>query len=182
MSGKKTILLDLDLRKPKVHLGFNHDNTFGMSSLIVNNKKLEECIKHSEIENLDFITAGPIPPNPSELLLSTNYKLILEQLKEKYDVIITDNPPIGLVSDGIKNLSESDIPIYVFKSNFSKRNYVFRLRELIELKQVTKLNVILNSVDNNRRSNYGYGYYEENEKVFTSKKPLGRRIIDFFRQ
>lgn len=182
MSGKKTILLDLDLRKPKVHFGFNHDNTFGMSSLIVNNKTLEECIKHSEIENLDFITAGPIPPNPSELLLSTNYKLILEQLKEKYDVIITDNPPIGLVSDGIKNLSESDIPIYVFKSNFSKRNYVFRLRELIELKQVTKLNVILNSVDNNRRSNYGYGYYEENEKVFTSKKPLGRRIIDFFRK
>jgi capsular exopolysaccharide synthesis family protein len=82
MSGKKTILLDLDMRKPKVHLGLNAENVYGMSGLIINQFTLEQCIQHSSLENLDFITAGPIPPNPSELLLSGRFKEIVEQLKE----------------------------------------------------------------------------------------------------
>lgn len=170
MSGKKTILLDLDLRKPKIHLGMNGSNTFGMSGLIVNQFSMEQCIQHSQIENLDFITAGPIPPNPSELLLSNRFKEIVEELKKSYDVIIIDNPPIGLVSDGIKNLTEADIPIYVFKSHYSKRNFAFRVKELFEMQQLDKLNVILNGVQKTKGSTYGYGYgygygYYDGEEV-----------------
>ncbi|MEY4522402.1 MAG: hypothetical protein RIT10_1587, partial [Bacteroidota bacterium] len=143
MSGKKTILLDLDMRKPKVHLGLNADNVYGMSGLIINQFSLEQCIQHSLLENLDFITAGPIPPNPSELLLSGRFKEIVEKLKETYDTIIIDNPPIGLVSDGIKILTDADIPIYVFKSHYSKRNFAFRVKELFEMKQLDRLNVVL---------------------------------------
>jgi tyrosine-protein kinase Etk/Wzc len=80
MSGKKTVILDLDMRKPKVHLGFDADNTYGMSSLIVGQCTLEQCIKHSSVEGFDFITAGPIPPNPSELLLSKGYQNIIKEL------------------------------------------------------------------------------------------------------
>jgi tyrosine-protein kinase Etk/Wzc len=164
MSGKKTIILDLDMRKPKIHIGMNADNEHGMSTLIVGHSSLEQCVKSSEIEGLDFITAGPVPPNPSELLLSVRFREIQEELKEIYDVIIIDNPPIGLVSDGVRILTESDIPIYVFKANYSKRNFALRVKELFEMKQIDRLNVVLNSVDMSRSNygyGYGYGYYEE---------------------
>ncbi len=158
MSGKKTVLLDLDLRKPKVHLGLDVDNGVGMSSLIVNQATLAECIHHSKVENLDFITAGPIPPNPSELLLSKRFAEIVEELKKMYDVVIIDNPPVGLVSDGIKNLTDADIPIYVFKSHYSKRIFANRLKELFTMQQLKSLNVILNGVKSSRSGGYGYGY------------------------
>ncbi len=166
MSGKKTIILDLDLRKPKIHVGLNANNDFGMSGLIINEFSIDQCIQKSTVENLHFITAGPIPPNPSELLLSNRFKEIVDELKLSYDVIVIDNPPIGLVSDGIKNLTESDIPIYIFKSHYSKRNFAFRVKELFEMKQLDKLNVILNgvSVSKNSGYGYGYGYYEAGEQ------------------
>ena len=158
MSGKKTILLDLDLRKPKVHLGFDVDNAHGMSSLIVGHSTIDECIKKSAIPELDFITAGPIPPNPSELILSQGYQDVIDELKKLYDVVIIDNPPVGLVSDGVRNLTEADIPIYVFKSQYSKRNFASRIEELFEVQQLKSLNVILNGVKSNNGSAYGYGY------------------------
>jgi len=136
MSGKKTILLDLDLRKPKIHLGMGVTNDSGMSSLISKQFELKDCIKQSNIENLYFITAGPIPPNPSELLLSDRFKEIVEELKTQFDVIIIDNPPIGLVSDGIKILTDADIPIYVFKSHYSKRIFAHRVKELFDMNQL----------------------------------------------
>ena len=158
MSGKKTVLLDLDLRKPKIHLGMNVDNINGMSSLIVGQSKMEDCIHSTGLENLDFITAGPTPPNPSELLLSDSFKNIVEELKTLYDVVIIDNPPVGLVSDGVRNLTEADIPIYVFKSHYSKRNFANRVRELFEVQQLKSLNVILNGLQTSKSSTYGYGY------------------------
>lgn len=173
MSGKKTIIVDLDLRKPKVHMGFNVPNTNGMSNLIIKHSTLDECIRHSEIENLDFITAGEVPPNPSELILSDEFKEILEKLKERYDSIIIDNPPVGLVSDGIQILANADIPIYIFKANYSKRIFSERVRELFEVQQLKSLNVILNGVEPSRNGYgygygygygaYGQGYYEEDE-------------------
>ncbi len=158
MSGKKTVLLDLDLRKPKIHLGMNVDNIDGMSSLIVGQSKMEDCIHSTGLENFDFITAGPTPPNPSELLLSDRFKAIIEELKLMYDVVIIDNPPVGLVSDGVRNLTDSDIPIYVFKSHYSKRNFANRVKELFEVQQLKSLNVILNGLQMSKSSAYGYGY------------------------
>ena len=152
MSGKTTVLLDLDLRKPKVHLGLDSENGLGMSSLIVGQAEIDDCIKQSKIKGFDFITAGPIPPNPSELLLSDRFKEIVAELKKRYDVVIIDNPPVGLVSDGIRNLSDADIPIYVFKSHYSKRNFAQRVKELFEMQQLKSLNVILNGISTSRGS------------------------------
>jgi len=186
MSGKKTIVIDLDLRKPKVHLGFNVTNDFGVSNLIIKETDLDTCIHHSEVQNLDFITAGPIPPNPSELILSDEFKNILEQLKAKYDMIIIDNPPVGLVSDGIQILANADIPIYIFKANYSKRNFTERVTELFEVQQLKSLNVILNGIEPiKRRYGYGYGYgytygYGYGSGYFADedeKKPWYKRIF-----
>ena len=185
MSGKKTILLDLDLRKPKIHLGLGVTNEAGMSSLISKQFEVKDCIKQSKLENLYFITAGPIPPNPSELLLSDRFKDIVLELKSQFDVIIMDNPPIGLVSDGIKILTEADIPIYVFKSHYSKRIFAHRVKELFDMNQLTKLNVILNGISNVRRSDYGYGYgygngyYEESQK---SNKSIKARLLNLIKR
>lgn len=190
MSGKRTIVLDLDLRKPKIHLGFNTNNDNGMSNLIVNQISLMECIRKSEIENLDFITAGPVPPNPSELILSKDFQNILEKIKSMYEIVIIDNPPVGLVSDGVQILASSDIPIYVFKANYSKRIFAERVIELFEVQQLKSLNVILNGVVPGRGGygydygyNYGYGYgsgyYYEDKDL--NKKTLIQRILYFLR-
>jgi len=182
MSGKKTILIDLDLRKPKVHLGFNVQNINGMSNLIIGACSLEDAIHKAVAENLDFITAGSIPPNPSELLLSQRFHEIIEELKLKYDVIVIDNPPIGLVSDGVKLLTDADIPIYIFKSHYSKRNFANRVKELFEMQQLTSLNVVLNGMKNDKNSMYGYGYgygsgYVDEDMTKYTQKSKWRRIF-----
>jgi len=156
-SGKRCIVLDLDLRKPKVHIGFNIDNQFGMSQVLSGIIPLKETIRHSNIENLDFITAGPIPPNPSDLIQSTQLNDSITELKASYDFIFIDNPPIGIVSDGLNVLSQADIPIYVFKANYSKRRFADQLMNLFEIQKIDKINVILNAVPENRAL-YGYGF------------------------
>jgi hypothetical protein len=81
-SGKRVIILDLDMRKPKIHLGFGVENISGMSTLLIDKDTLENCVRHSSLEGLDFITAGPIPPNPSELIISPRMLELVEELKQ----------------------------------------------------------------------------------------------------
>lgn len=167
MNGKKTVLLDLDLRKPKIHIGLNSSNDKGMSTLLSNQHTLEECIQKSPLENLDFIPAGPNPPNPSELVLSSNMDQTLERLKELYDVIIIDNPPIGIVTDGMNIFSKADCSIYVFKAGYSKQTFAYRVRSLHESKKIKSLNVLLNGSGPTGGYGYGYGYggyYEDEPK------------------
>ena len=166
-SGKKTVIIDLDLRKPKIHLGANVDNLKGVSNILCDTYTVKECIKKTPIPELDIITAGPIPPNPSELILSPKFDTFLETLKTEYDIIIIDNPPVGLVSDGLKTLSKADIPIYIFKANYSGRQFIEKVKELEKIQKIKHLNVILNGLKVSKgRSGYGYGYgyggyYEE---------------------
>jgi len=165
-SGKKIVVIDLDLRKPKLHHGFNSENTNGMSNFISGLSTFNEVIQHSTINNLDFITSGLIPPNPSELIQSDAFKTILSDLKERYDMILIDNPPVGIVSDGIHILAQADIPIYVFKANYSKRVFAERVEELFKVQKLKSLNVILNGTENNN-SIYGYGYqYSYNDSGY----------------
>ncbi len=114
-------------------------------------------MRNSEIEGLDFITAGPIPPNPSELIIRGNLDQLLEDFKKDYDLILIDNPPVGVVSDGVIIMNKADCPIYVFRSNYSKRIFTDRVAELLSADKVSKLFVLLNGVDL-KRNGYGYGY------------------------
>lgn len=157
LSGKRTILIDLDLRKPKVHLGFDVSNESGMSTVLSGRDDLKNCIRNSEIEGLDFITAGPIPPNPSELIINKKIEQIIEQLEGEYDQVIIDNPPIGLISDGLHIFNMVDIPIYIFRANYSKRNFSSRLNELVDEGKIKNLAIILNGFTSTRKG-YGYGY------------------------
>jgi len=160
-SGKKVVIIDLDMRKPKIHVGFNATNIIGMSTLLIGKDTIENAIQHSNLENLDFITAGPIPPNPSELIIGKKMDEIIAELKTTYDTIIIDNPPVGLVSDGIAMIQKADYPIYIFRADYSKRNFIQNVDRLFNEANIKRLSVILNGVDIERKNygyNYGYGY------------------------
>lgn len=189
-SGKKVVVIDLDMRKPKIHVGFGVDNIKGMSTLLIEKDTIENCILHSEQDGLDFITAGPIPPNPSELIINGKLDIIVDELKKTYDMVIIDNPPVGLVTDGIPIIQKADYPLYIFKANYSKKNFIQNVDRLINENNVPKLSVILNGVDMETRGygyNYGYGYgygygggtyggYYTDEGV-TSEKSIFKRIF-----
>ena len=98
-TGKKVVIIDLDMRKPKIHIGFGVKNDKGMSEILVGKNVISECIKNSPLKNLDFITAGTLPPNPSELIVSNEFESTINKLKKNYDLIVIDNPPVGLVTD-----------------------------------------------------------------------------------
>ncbi|MBI4932041.1 MAG: polysaccharide biosynthesis tyrosine autokinase [Bacteroidetes bacterium] len=160
-SGKKVIVIDLDMRKPKIHLGFGAENTKGMSTMLIGRDALDDCIQHSSFENLDFITAGPIPPNPSELIISKKMDEMIAYLKTKYDFIVLDTPPVGLVTDGVAVIQKVDYPLYIFRSEYSKRNFIQNLDRLYNENHIKKISAILNGVDIDRKSygyNYGYGH------------------------
>lgn len=157
MSQQRVVVLDLDLRKPKVHRGFGVENTVGISSLLIGKTTLDKAIQHSEIPTLDFITSGPIPPNPSELILSERFDELLEQLKQKYDVVVFDTPPVGLITDGIIAMKKATLPIYVVRAGYSKQNSIQLINRLYSGNQFTKLSVVLNGMG--AKGSYAYGDY-----------------------
>ena len=182
-SGKKVIVLDLDMRKPKIHIGFGVNNNEGMSTLLIKKSKLEDCINPSELEGLDFITAGPIPPNPAELIINGEIDKLVTELKKTYDTIIIDNPPVGLVTDGLSIIKKADFPIYVFKANYSKKHFTDNAERIIKDNKVSKLSIVLNNIDTQKSTygkGYGYGYttyggyyteeQEDKKKRFSFKK------------
>jgi capsular exopolysaccharide synthesis family protein len=139
---------------------------------------VEECIQSTELENLDFIPAGPIPPNPSELILSGVFAELIKKLEQLYDVIIIDTPPVGLVTDGIHALKIATIPIYIFRADFSRKAFLKNVNRLAKVNKLNNLSLILNSTKNRNAENYGYdkGYYEGTK---SSKKRYLKGIFHF---
>jgi tyrosine-protein kinase Etk/Wzc len=194
-SNKKVIIIDLDLRKPKIHTGFGAANKTGMSTILSGKTGVEECIQKSMLPNLDFITAGIVPPNPSELIISARMDEALDQLKSLYDYVIIDNPPIGVVSDGMKSLQVADFPIYVFKSGVSKRFFIEGLERLLNENSIRRISYVLNGVTmgsfgygnrgfsgSNQRFGYGYGYgYYDEETELQQKTTFLRRVLNTVR-
>jgi capsular exopolysaccharide synthesis family protein len=199
-SDKKVIVMDFDLRKPKIHLGFGVENKKGVSTILMGLNDIDNCIQHSTIDNLDFVTAGPVPPNPAELMLNKRMFDLVDYLKTKYDYILIDNPPIGIVTDGMKSLLLADYPIYIFKANHSKRVFVQNVDRLIEDSGLKKLAIVLNSVEPQYSGysygkgaaygagygygygyayGYGYGYYDEDHLKPVKKKFFLDRFSDF---
>ncbi len=157
LNGKKVVLLDLDLRKPKVHLSFNAHNKAGMSTILIGKDSYKDCLIKTDFELFDIIPSGPTPPNPAELANSQAFDNLLEELKQDYDIIIIDTPPIGIVSDAIFSFKRADLPIYVSRANYSKRMFVNNINYLFDQKNIKNLSVILNGVSI-VSSKYGYGY------------------------
>ena len=156
LSDQKVVILDLDLRRPKVNLAFDAENNIGISTILIERHSVPECIQKTAIPNLDFIPAGPTPPNPSELILNPKFDEMLEELRQLYDVIIVDTPPIGIVTDGTLVMRKADIPIYIVRADYSKKEFLKNINKVIKTNKFNKLTVILN--DAKAQGGYGYGY------------------------
>jgi tyrosine-protein kinase Etk/Wzc len=159
LSQYKVIVLDLDLRKAKVHVAFNDEKADkGMSTILIGRDTPEDCIRKTELGNLDYIPVGPLPPNPSELLLNPEFDRLIEYLKSKYDFIIMDTPPIGLVTDGVLVMQKADLPIYIVRAGYSKRAFAKTIMKVNQMNRVVKLSLILNGTNTGNRYGYGHGY------------------------
>ncbi|MBL7876960.1 MAG: polysaccharide biosynthesis tyrosine autokinase [Cyclobacteriaceae bacterium] len=172
MSRKKVVLIDLDMRKPKDEkYPAGNDLTKGMSTILIKKNTWTECVTKTSLENFDFIPSGPHPPNPSELLLNGEFTDVIDALKEVYDFVVIDTPPVGLVTDGIMAMKRSDLSIYVFRANYSKKVFMDNLRRIININKLTHVSSVLNALPVNDRY---YGYYEDRTGIKQNWKNILR--------
>lgn len=159
MSDQKVVVMDLDLRKPRIHKYLESTGTQkGVSTLLIKKHTLQECIQHTSNSNLDYIPAGPLPPNPSELLLSDTFSSVIDELKKTYDVILLDTPPIGLVTDGVMVMRSTDLKIFVIRADYSLRSYLKAVNRLINVNKFKNVTIVVNALKGQSAYGYGYGY------------------------
>ncbi|MFN3839890.1 MAG: GumC family protein [Cyclobacteriaceae bacterium] len=162
LSKKKVVLLDLDMRKPKVNQPLNgSDPNKGVSTILIRKNTWQECLSNTPVENLDFIPSGPHPPNPAELLLNGEFTSMLSDLREKYDFIILDTPPVGLVTDGIMAMKHADVSVYVFRANYSRKEFIHNLQRIVRINKFNNITAVVNALPATSETAYGYGYYED---------------------
>ncbi|MDH3709427.1 MAG: polysaccharide biosynthesis tyrosine autokinase [Cyclobacteriaceae bacterium] len=159
LSKQKVLLVDMDMRRPKIHAAFGMGAVQkGLSTILINKHQYQECIQETEMENLHYLPAGPTPPNPSELLIGDEVDELFKKLKETYQTIILDTPPVGLVTDGILAMKKADVPIYVIRADYSRKDFINSLNRLAKTNRFNNLSIVLNSVQTSGKRGYGYGY------------------------
>lgn len=180
--GKKTVLIGFDLRKPAIYQDLGLNNLIGISSYLSNRAVLEDIIQPTRIENLDFIPAGPVPPNPIELIGSNITKNLIFKLKEIYDYIIIDTAPIGVVTDAYFLMNYADLNIYVARQNFTIKEMFSNTLKTLEGNKISNIAVLMNDVYLKSRAYvYGYDskYYSENEESSMVKSIYSKKSKAF---
>jgi polysaccharide biosynthesis transport protein len=186
LSEKKTVIVGLDLRKPKLFEEFNLTNEIGVVNYLIKQKSLKEITNHTHIPFLDVIFSGPVPPNPAELILSDGMKELIEELKNTYDYIILDTPPVGLVSDALELAQYCDVTLYIVRQNYTKKDMITQLNNRIKRGELNNTSVILNSFENKAKygGGYGYGYgaYSNGYHEADKKTTLLEKISGVFKK
>jgi len=180
LSNKKTIIVGLDLRKPKIFDDFNINNNIGSVNYLIGQKNLNEIIQKTHIPDLDVITSGPIPPNPAELIISDAMGEMIEELKNIYDYIILDTPPVGLVSDALELAQFCDATLYLVRQGITKKGMLSVVNEKHKRGELHNISIVLNDFENKSKYGYGYnygygyGFYSHDEESSTSKRDILR--------
>lgn len=174
--GKKVVLVDADLRKSvfvgryRIHAD---DAIYGLSHYLSGQREMEEVINHTNIENLDMIIAGPVAPNPTELLGRELFTGLLSELKERYDVVLIDCPPLGWVIDAAVVAPNCDGAILVVESNLISYRYLQDVKKQLEVTGVKILGAVLNKVKVEGGGYYNR-YYSGHYKGYYSRYGYGR--------
>lgn len=158
LSEKKTVIVGLDFRKPKLFEEFNLNNDKGVVNYLINESSVDEITNATEISFLDVILSGPIPPNPAELIISERLGDLMRELKQKYDYIILDTPPVGLVSDALELDQYCDVTLYIVRQNFSKKDMITLLNNRVKRGELKNTSIVLNGFENKAKYGTGYGY------------------------
>lgn len=166
---KKVLIMEGDLRNPSVHRMFNISNIKGLTDILLQNKVFADCVHCTDVKNLHVLTCGAIPPNPSEMLSSKKIRDFIESLREYYDYVFIDAPPIGIVTDAGIISTYTDGCIFVVGAGDADIEMAKVSKERLEKVGANILGVVLNKFESSGASGY-YNYYYEQET-----KARGRR-------
>ena len=155
-SGNSVLLVDCDMRKPSIHKKFKISNAAGTAELLLR-KKLFEEVANKYNENLTIITAGKIPPNPSEMLASRAMTAFIKEMKKEFKYIILDTPPLQAVTDAQVLSTKADGVLLIVRAGSTKREMVFNSVDLIKKVQGKVIGTVLNGVENKKNNYYYYG-------------------------
>ncbi|MGE0550281.1 MAG: GumC family protein [Kofleriaceae bacterium] len=164
-SGERVLLVDTDMRRPRLHISTGVPRGIGLSNLIVGDGSYEDAIKSSAIPNLFVLPCGPLPPNPAELLMSKKFAGVLEELAKRFDRVILDSPPLGAVTDAVVLSKQTDGVALVVQAGKTLRDEVKRSVRQIRHVDGQVVGVILNQLDRHDRRYGYYSYYGYGEKV-----------------
>ena len=160
---KKVLLIDADLRNPSISKMFDTSNTQGLMDILLGKRNIQDCIKKTKQENLYILTGGTIPPNPAEVLSSKKMSEFIESIKDEYDYIFIDSPPVGVVSDASIISTYSDGVIFVVGANEVDSNLAKIAKERLDSVKANIVGVILNKFKSDTNSEYYSYYYNENK-------------------
>jgi tyrosine-protein kinase Etk/Wzc len=156
ISGGKTLLVEYDLRKPRLAKTLNLNGSIGISSYFIGETTIEQSIQHTDFDNLDVLLVGATPPNPSEIIDSQKNKDLLAELRQRYEYIILDTPPVNLITDAQVLAKLADISLYVVRLNYTSLSIMKSALSELEQNSGIKANFILNGVKTVMQK-YGYG-------------------------
>lgn len=160
--GKRVILIDSDMRKPTVHYTFHLTNTIGLSNVLTKKVSVTDAINETDLENLQIITSGPIPPNPAELLTASSMDVMITTLKEAYDLIIFDAPPVLSVTDSQILANKSDGTVLVISAGDTDKVSALKAKELLLASKAKIIGTVLNNFKL-EKDHYYYQYYGTGE-------------------
>lgn len=159
LSGKRTLLIDADMRRPRVQDYLELPDGPGLSTYLIGECTLDGAIRRSGIQGLDVITAGPIPPNPLELVESPRMADLFAEARKRYDSIVVDASPMGLVSEFKIIMGHLDVTLYVVRQGHTRRGMLRSVNDLFREGKIAHVNMILNDVKAGQGYGDGYGYY-----------------------
>jgi len=171
LSNKKVVLLGLDLRKPKLATYLEADLSKGISNYLIGQSSLADIVQHDKDNpNLSFVTSGPIPPNPAELILSGRMEQLLKELSEQFDYILIDTPPIGLVSDALLLRKYVDNILIIVRHKLTRKIMLKNLERMYSNNELENASIVFNGIKQGKKY-YGYGgyYYGKNQGYYVEE-------------
>ena len=163
-SGQRVLLIDTDMRRPRLHVSLGVSSQTGLSNLIVGDQDYDAVIRTTDIPNLFVLPCGPLPPNPAELLMSHRFEAVLAELAKRFDRIILDSPPLQVVTDAVILSKRTDGAILVVSAGKTLREEARRAAKQLKDVDATVFGVIVNAIEPDSRSGYYYSYYGYTEK------------------
>jgi capsular exopolysaccharide synthesis family protein len=191
LSGKRTVILEFDIRKPRILSGLGMHKREGITNHVIGRVEYEELsVPVPGIENLFVIACGPIPPNPSELLLDPRLDAFIQRVREDYDVVIMDTAPVGLVGDAVVLGKHADASLYVVRHNYTFKKQLQLLDDIYMNRRLPRMSLVLNDIQAKTGgyggyygyggygygaygSSYGSNYFEADKR----KRQRGRKLI-----
>lgn len=177
MNNKKVLMIGADLRKPRLHKIFNVSNEKGLSTYLIGTDPIDQIILKTQVENLDLIPAGPIPPNPAEILSKTEMKTLIDFAKTRYDYVVIDNAPTALVTDGHIVAQFSDLNIFVLRYGVSHTHQLDIINSYAEKKIIENMAILVNDIKANAfgHSYYKYYQYEAYQNSYYAAEEKGKK-------